>query len=191
VCIIQKRGSAAHFSRSLLQSDKRWKKFRHFHQVRNAENMQTDGHWYLFRSEEANEVMIKRVIVTISKKDMKLPVRSGQTISVTSPELSVLTFMPEDTQNPQSSQNAQNVQHPQRETPRHQGNRRHHNYREQAPRPAEQPAEKTQEPKELSLDDEETEQDRSAAPQRQSRGGGRGKPPKRVIEEWANDIYCE
>jgi len=43
----------------------------------------------------------------------------------------------------------------------------------------------------LSLDDEETEADRSAGPQRQSRGGGRGKPPKRVIEEWANDIYCE
>jgi hypothetical protein len=100
--------------------------------------------------------------------------------------------MAEDTQNPQPSPNTQHVQNTRRDVSRHHGNRRPHNYREQAPRPAtEQPAEKTQETKELSLDDEETEQDRSAAPSRQSRGGGRGKPPKRIIEEWANDIYCE
>jgi hypothetical protein len=99
--------------------------------------------------------------------------------------------MAEDTQNPQPSPNTQHVQNTRRDVSRHHGNRRPHNYREPAPRPAEQPAERTPETKELSLDDEETEQDRSAAPSRQSRGGGRGKPPKRVIEEWANDIYCE
>ena len=51
-----------------------------------------------------------------------------------------------------------------------------------------QPTEKPQESKEVGLDDEETEQDRTS---RQSRSGGRGKPPRRVIEEWANDPYCE
>ncbi len=117
---------------------------------------------------------------------------AGQTISATNPVLSVLTHMAEDTRNPQTSPPTQNIPNTRRDMPRHHGNRRPHNYREHAPRPAaEQPAEKTQETKELSLDDEETEQDRSAAPSRQSRGGGRGKPPKRIIEEWANDIYCE
>jgi hypothetical protein len=51
-----------------------------------------------------------------------------------------------------------------------------------------QPTEKPQESKEVELDDEETEQDRTS---RQSRSGSRGKPPRRVIEEWANDPYCE
>ena len=51
-----------------------------------------------------------------------------------------------------------------------------------------QPTEKPQESKEVGLDDEETEQDRTS---RQSRSGGRGNPPRRVIEEWANDPYCE
>ncbi len=99
--------------------------------------------------------------------------------------------MAEDTQNPQPSPNSQNVQSTRRDAPRYHASRRHDSYREQAPRPAEKPEEKPQESKELSLDDEETEQDRSSAPSRQSRGGNRGKPPKRVIEEWANDPYCE
>ncbi|MCX6683639.1 MAG: hypothetical protein NTZ37_02765, partial [Methanoregula sp.] len=97
--------------------------------------------------------------------------------------------MAEDTPNPQPSPNTQNIQNTRRDSSRYQGNRRNHSYREQSPQPAEKPEEKPQEAKELSLDDEETEQDRSSAPSRQSRGGGRGKPPKRVIEEWANDIY--
>ena len=131
--------------------------------------------------------------------------RQGKNISVTSPVLSILTRMAEDTPNPQTPQaspNTPNPQNPRRDgPPRHQGgNRRsHNNYRGHAPRTAERPAErqgerpaeKPQDSKLLSLDDEETEADRSAAPPRQSRGGGRGKPPKRVIEEWANDIYCE
>ncbi len=100
--------------------------------------------------------------------------------------------MAEDTPNPQPSPTTPNTQNPRREGPRHHGRRpQQHNYRQPAPRPEEKPAEKTPASKELSLDDEETEADRSAAPPRQSRGGGRGKPPKRVIEEWANDIYCE
>ena len=99
--------------------------------------------------------------------------------------------MAEDTSNQQTSQNPQNIQNPPRGAHRYHGPRRYHNSQGQAPRPAETPEEKMPESKELSLDDEETEQDRSEAPSRQSRGGGRGKQPKRIIEEWANDIYCE
>jgi hypothetical protein len=114
----------------------------------------------------------------------------GQAISVTTPELFVLTHMAEDTPNPQPSQNSQN-QSTRRDAPRHHGNHRRNTYRQPVPRPAEKPAEKPQELKELNPDDDETEQDRSSAPSRHSRGGGRGKPPKRIIEEWASDIYCE
>ncbi|MDO8873357.1 MAG: hypothetical protein Q7V05_11615 [Methanoregula sp.] len=99
--------------------------------------------------------------------------------------------MDEDSQNPQTSPNSQNVQSTRRDAPRYHGNQRRNTYREHVPQPTEKPAEKSQESKELSPDDEETEQDRSSAPFRHSRGGGRGKPPKRIIEEWANDIYCE
>jgi len=91
----------------------------------------------------------------------------------------------------QSEQNSQNVQSARRETPRYHGSPYRNTHQEQAPRPAEKPAEKPQESKDLNLDDEETEQDRSSAPSRQSRGGNRGKQPKRVIEEWASDPYCE
>jgi hypothetical protein len=37
-------------------------------------------------------------------------------------------------------------------------------------------------------DEEETEHDRSSQQGRHHRGG---RPPKRVIEEWVNDPYCE
>jgi len=60
----------------------------------------------------------------------------------------------------------------------------HNNNREQVS----QPTEKSLESKEVGLDDEETEPDRTS---RQSRTGGRGKPPRRVIEESVNDPYCE
>jgi hypothetical protein len=99
--------------------------------------------------------------------------------------------MAEDISNQQKSQNTQNIQNSRKDAHRYHGPRRYHNPQDQGSRPAETPEEKMQESKELSLDDEETEQDRSIAQSRQSRGGGRGKPPKRIIEEWANDIYCE
>jgi hypothetical protein len=51
-----------------------------------------------------------------------------------------------------------------------------------------QPTEKPHDLKDVGLDDEEPEQDRTS---RQSRSGGRGKPPRRVIEESVNDPYCE
>ena len=51
-----------------------------------------------------------------------------------------------------------------------------------------QPTEKSQGLKDMELDDEEPEQDRTS---RQSHSGGRGKPPRRVIEESVNDPYCE
>ncbi len=68
--------------------------------------------------------------------------------------------------------------------PRHHDQRRHHQVREQVPRPAE----KAQESKEVGLDDEETEQDRSSSPSRPRHGG---RPEKKVYEEWASDPYCE
>ncbi|MFY9800995.1 MAG: hypothetical protein WAK10_07090, partial [Methanoregula sp.] len=109
----------------------------------------------------------------------------------TTPVFPVLTSMAEDTRNPQSSPKTQNVQNTSKDVPRHHSRRRNHSYREQGSRPAEKPEEKPQGSKEPGLDDEETEQDRNSDTPRQSRGGSRGKPPKRVIEEWANDIYCE
>jgi hypothetical protein len=72
----------------------------------------------------------------------------------------------------------QNIKTAQKEKPNH------NHTREQVL----QPTGKPQESKEVELDDEETEQDRTS---RQSRSGSRGKPPRRVIEEWANDPYCE
>jgi hypothetical protein len=51
-----------------------------------------------------------------------------------------------------------------------------------------QMAEKPQESKDVELDDEETEKDRTS---RHYHSGGRGKPPRRVIEESVNDPYCE
>ncbi len=99
--------------------------------------------------------------------------------------------MAEDTRNPQPSRKTQNAGNTCKDVPRYHSRHRHHSYREQGPNPAEKPEEKPQESKEPGLDDEETEQDRSSDTHRQSRGGSRGKPPKRVIEEWANDIYCE
>jgi hypothetical protein len=52
-----------------------------------------------------------------------------------------------------------------------------------------QTREKPQESKDVELDDEETERDRTSS--RHSHSGGRGKPPRRVIEESVNDPYCE
>jgi hypothetical protein len=48
-----------------------------------------------------------------------------------------------------------------------------------------QSTEKPQESKKERLDDEETEKDWT------SRTRGRDKPPRRIIDEWANDPYCE
>jgi hypothetical protein len=67
----------------------------------------------------------------------------------------------------------------------HGGGQRHHFRRGNAPRPVQgKPAEAPD--KEVGLDDEDTEQDRTA-----SRGHRGGRQPKKVYEEWANDIYCE
>jgi hypothetical protein len=48
--------------------------------------------------------------------------------------------------------------------------------------------EKPHESTDMGLDDEETEQDRTS---RQSRSGGRGKTPRRILEESVHDPYCE
>jgi len=77
-----------------------------------------------------------------------------------------------------------NVPDTRNDSPRHHNQHRHHQAREQVPRPAE----KAQESKEVGLDDEETEQDRTSSPSRQRHGG---RPEKKVYEEWASDPYCE
>ena len=76
------------------------------------------------------------------------------------------------------AEESQKIQTPQKEKPYHNHNREH----------VSQQTEKSPESKEVGLDDEETEQDRSS---RHSHSGGPDKTPKRVIEESANDPYCE
>ena len=98
-----------------------------------------------------------------------------QGISVTSPELSFLILMVDESHNVPDTRN---------DRPRPHDHRRHPQVREQVPRPAE----KAEEGKEVGLDDDETEQDRASSPPRQRRGG---RPEKKVYEEWASDPYCE
>jgi len=52
----------------------------------------------------------------------------------------------------------------------------------------EKPAESGGKAEDIDADEDETEHDRSSQQRRHHRGG---RPPKRIIEEWANDIYCE
>jgi hypothetical protein len=77
-----------------------------------------------------------------------------------------------------------NAPNTQNDGPRQHDHRRHPQTREQVSHPAE----KAQEPKEVGLDDDETEQDRASIPSRQRHGG---RPEKKVYEEWASDPYCE
>ncbi|MDD4136550.1 MAG: hypothetical protein PHT99_01470 [Methanoregula sp.] len=72
---------------------------------------------------------------------------------------------------------------------RHPGGQRQHTRRgprleQGTPAPTTEPAGKA-----TDIDDEEEpEHDRSSSQRRHFRGG---RPPKKIIEEWANDIYCE
>jgi hypothetical protein len=79
-----------------------------------------------------------------------------------------------------------------RDRPRHHGGRRdyHRRDQQQSPRPAapEKPADIPGKAEDID-DEEETEQDRSSPQGRPRHRGGR--PPKKIIEEWANDPYCE
>jgi hypothetical protein len=117
--------------------------------------------------------------------------REGARYICTPPVFPVLTIMAEETRNTQPSQKTQNIRNTSQDVPHYHSRRRHCSYRERGSRPAEKPEEKPEESEEHGLDDEETEQDRSSDASLQVSGGSRGKPPKRVIEEWANDIYCE
>ena len=76
------------------------------------------------------------------------------------------------------AEETQKIQTPQKEKPYHNHNREHVSLQ----------TEKSPESKEVGLDDDETEQDRTS---RHSHSGGRGKPLRRVIEESINDPYCE
>jgi hypothetical protein len=52
------------------------------------------------------------------------------------------------------------------------------------------PEQKQQQPQSIEEESDEEETDRDLR-SRQHRSGGRGKPPRRVIEEGSNDPYCE
>ena len=76
----------------------------------------------------------------------------------------------------------------------HHGRRPHRHFRDHSPRPmpaqqAPSEAKTGEEEKPLDIDEDETEEERSRDRGRPSRRGG--KPPKKIIEEWANDPYCE
>lgn len=79
-----------------------------------------------------------------------------------------------------------------RDRSRHYGGRKDYHRREPqaSPREAapEKPAETTGNAEDIDAE-EETENDRSSAQGRRHSRGGR--PPKKIIEEWANDPYCE
>jgi hypothetical protein len=70
---------------------------------------------------------------------------------------------------------------------------RHHGVqrdRQQSPRPAEPQKPEESAAKDIDIDEEEeTEHDRSSSQGRHHYRGGR--PPRKIIEEWANDPYCE
>ena len=79
-----------------------------------------------------------------------------------------------------------------RDRPRYHGGRRDRQRRDLQSPPTSAP-EKPTEPagKDEDIDDEEeTEQDRTAPQGRPHHHRG-GRPPKKIIEEWANDPYCE
>jgi hypothetical protein len=97
-----------------------------------------------------------------------------QTISGTSPVLSVLISMVDETQNTQDTQ---------KERPRQHDFHRHPQDRKQT-----WPIDKPTELKEAGLDDEETEEDSTSS---HPRSRHRGRPEKKVYEEWASDPYCE
>jgi len=89
---------------------------------------------------------------------------------------------------PENPGTPQNNRQPRRDRGRYPGGQRHHFRRDQPQNPdAGRPVEPAEENAGTD-DDEETEHDRSA-PQHRHRSGGR--PEKRIIEEWANDPYCE
>ena len=79
-----------------------------------------------------------------------------------------------------------------RDRSRYHGGRRDHHRSDQQQSPGTAAPEKPTEPagKDADIDDEEeTEQDRTSPQGRPHHRGGR--PPKKIIEEWASDPYCE
>ncbi|PKG32172.1 MAG: hypothetical protein CW742_09535 [Methanoregula sp.] len=72
---------------------------------------------------------------------------------------------------------------------RHPGGQRHHFRRDHPPRPQQEtPAETGAKPEDSDAGEDEKGHDRSSQPRRHHRGG---RPPRKIVEEWASDIYCE
>jgi hypothetical protein len=122
-------------------------------------------------------------LTVMAEENQQPPETSGQPAQSTAPT-------PTGQSRPQERQNQGQRRNDRRDRPRHHGPRRDHQRRDQQPP---QPAQaKPAEPKDADAEndeDEETEQDRSSQQNRHHRRGGR--PPKKIIEEWINDPYCE
>jgi len=94
---------------------------------------------------------------------------------------------------PQDQNSSGQRRNDRRDRPRYHGGRRDHQRRDLQQSPGTAAPEKPTEPagKDADIDDEEeTEQDRTAPQGRPHHHRG-GRPPKKIIEEWANDPYCE
>ncbi|NMB78788.1 MAG: hypothetical protein GYA23_06795 [Methanomicrobiales archaeon] len=81
-----------------------------------------------------------------------------------------------------------------RNRPRHHSGRRDHQRRDggaQQPRPAHQPKPADTRSAGADTEDEGEENGHDRSPSQGRHHHRSGKPPKRVIEEWENDPYCE
>jgi hypothetical protein len=98
----------------------------------------------------------------------------------------------QQTRGPQSRISSGQRRNDRRDHSRHHGGRqdRYRRDQQQSPGPAapEKPSETPGKDEDID-DGEETEQDRASPQGRRHYRGGR--PPKKIIEEWANDPYCE
>jgi len=104
------------------------------------------------------------------------------------PQIKDTPRQPQPSQSLKNSGEQQDFQHPQKEQSRHTVVQRHNFKGNNDTRSAlERPADSQE--KETNLDEEEeTEPDRSSPQKRHHRSG---RPEKRIIEESANDPYCE
>jgi len=94
----------------------------------------------------------------------------------------------EPSQPPKNSGRQRNVHHPQRDHSRHKGGRGHYSLKDNGSRQALEKSEKSKE-KETGFDEEEEPgPDRSSQQKRHYRSG---RQERSIIEESANDPYCE
>jgi hypothetical protein len=134
------------------------------------------------------------------KLDQPVTVIAMPTYFYPPPRLISLTVMAEENQQPpetggQPSQNPapapagqSRPQERQNQGQRRNDRRDHQRREQQSPQPAQAKPAEPRDPDAENDEDEETRQDRSSQQNRHRRGG---RPPKKIIEEWINDPYCE